>query len=370
MEENRFYILSARKLAGELSEQESRELDMIFLANPMYEGIYKTLLKNLPSLDNNHTIDENTLLSNLRTKLKLADPSFDAVADVPADFPETAIKNSFFSTNKYPFVFATAVLLLISGIYYRSIFSFFNTTAPKEKISQNNISTKPGSKSQVTLPDGSIVTLNADSKLTYPDNFLGDSREVILEGEAFFEVTKNKEKPFIIHSKAMDIKVLGTVFNVKAYPSETISEASLISGSIEVLLKNRTNERIMLKPNEKITVSDNTGTTTNETTAIKISKETHPLILIDQLKIDEADNQVNEIAWTQNKLIFNNQKLEDIAPLLERWYGVNIVIENQKLKGVSFTGRFYSESISQVLKALQMTHKFNYSNNNGHIVIY
>lgn len=367
MEENHFYILCARKLAAELTEAESRELEMIFVANPLYREMYKKLEQHLPPLKKSIVVNEQQVLNTLRTKLQ-SDPDF-TIPSPPVN-GQNLFKSKSYWNKKNLGIYFIAAFLLASSLLYMLHSAKNKTQAKKEILSQNNISTKPGSKTQVTLPDGSTVILNADSKLSYPDNFMGNIREVELEGEAFFEITENKKKPFIIHSKNMDIKVLGTVFNVRAYPSETLSEASLISGAIEVLLINRPNEKILLKPNEKISITHNPGVKQKGLASSKILNENPPLISINKLKLDEADNQLNEIAWTQDKLIFKNENLQDIVQLLERWYGVSIVIENKKLKTEIFTGRFYSESINQVLKALQLTHTFNYSNNNGHIVIY
>jgi len=367
MEENRFYILSARKLAGELTEAEYRELEMIFLGNPLYREMYKKLELNLPVLKKSNATEQREVLNNLRVKLH-SDPDYNPPLE-SAGWRKKLI-NKVYWNKKYKTLYFSIAFILASVLLYSLYTEKGQISLQKEIVSKNNISTKPGSKTQVTLPDGSKVILNADSKLSYPDNFMGDTREVTLEGEAFFDVTKNKKKPFIIHSKTMDIKVLGTVFNIKAYPSESLSEASLISGSIEVILKTRTNEKIFLKPNEKITVSSIPENKQTPNTPENKYREIAPLISINKLKFDNADNQVSEIAWTQNKLIFNNESFENIVQLLKRWYGLEIRIETNELKDINFTGRFYSESINQVLKALQLTHKFNFSNNNGQIVIY
>ena len=355
-------------MTGELTEAESRELEIIFLSNPLYKEMYKKLELNLPALKKSIPTEQHEVLNNLRAKLHY-DPDYNPPLE-PAGRPKQFIKN-YKQYKNYKTIYFSIILLLASAVLYTYFTKKEQKSGQKLTLSQNNISTKPGSKTQVTLPDGSKVILNADSKLSYPDNFMGNTREVTLEGEAFFDVTKNKKKPFIIHSKTMDIKVLGTVFNIKAYPFESLSEASLISGSIEVILKTRTNEKIFLKPNEKITVSNNTESKQTPNPEKDKYREIVPLISINKLKFDNADNQVSEIAWTQNKLIFNNESFENLVQLLQRWYGLEIRIETNKLKDINFTGRFYSESISQVLEALQITHKFNYSNNNkGQIVIY
>ena len=368
MEENRFYILSARKLTGELNEAEYRELEIIFLGNPLYKEMYKKLELSLPVVKKSILTEQRHILANLRAKLYSV-PDYNPPVE-STGWRKRLIKKVY-RNNKFK-TFCFFIVFLLASVMLYTLYSEKEQKSPqKETLSQNNISTKPGSKTQVTLPDGSKVILNADSKLSYPDNFMGDTREVTLEGEAFFDVTKNKKKPFIIHSKTMDIKVLGTVFNIRAYPSENLTEASLISGSIEVILKTRTNEKIFLKPNEKITVFNiSEGKQMPNTTENKYTEIALPLISVNKLNFDNADNQVSEIAWTQNKLIFNNESLGNIVQLLQRWYGLEIRIETNELKDINFTGRFYSESISQVLEALQLTHKFNYSNNNGQIVIY
>ncbi|MEO7048586.1 MAG: FecR family protein, partial [Ferruginibacter sp.] len=256
MEENRFYILASKKLTGEHSAAEAAELEAYFKSDPHNKEIYRKLSEQLNTFSKPQLLNKDKVLSNLRAKLA-SEPLYDQPKNTIGE--EESKAKPFWQHYRRRFVLSSfVVLILVSTI---TIFALRekNAIASSIAVSENNVSTKPGSKSQVTLPDGTVVILNADSKLTYPDNFLGDTREVSLEGEAFFKVAHNKKKPFIIHSKAMDIKVLGTVFNVKAYPQESTSEATLISGSIEVTLTNHSNEKIMLKPSEKITVSNGTS---------------------------------------------------------------------------------------------------------------
>jgi transmembrane sensor len=109
-------------------------------------------------------------------------------------------------------------------------FTFFSTTkvVKPTRQAENTVSTKAGSKSKIQLPDGTQVWLNADSKLEYNENFNVKLREVKLSGEAFFDVVKNKDKPFVIHTSQMDVKVLGTAFNVRSYPDEATTETALL----------------------------------------------------------------------------------------------------------------------------------------------
>src|SRR5690606_31670859 len=113
-----------------------------------------------------------------------------------------------------------------------------------------------GVRKQLVLPDGTKVWLNADSRLVYDGLLEGDTREVRLEGEAYFDVTRNVNRPFIITTDKISIRVLGTTFNVKAYPDDARTEATLISGEIELSVNDRPREKILMQPNEKVAVVD------------------------------------------------------------------------------------------------------------------
>jgi ferric-dicitrate binding protein FerR (iron transport regulator) len=195
-----------------------------------------------------------------------------------------------------------------------------------------------------------------------------------LNGEAYFDVTKNADKPFIIHTKKMDVKVIGTVFNVRSYNDEKTAEASLIRGSIEVTLKDRKDEKITLKPNEKISIA-------TQETAAALSKpgQTQPVkntgsipqILVKELKTSTRyENIIPEIAWTQNKLFFEDESLENIAPMMERWFGKKVVISNALLKNLHYYGNFENETMEEVLSALKLSKPFNFKIEPDAAVIY
>ena len=115
---------------------------------------------------------------------------------------------------------------------------------------------RQGSRTHLTLPDGTMVWLNAGSRLSYGKNYNTATREVNLTGEAFFDVAHNTQKPFLIHTARIDVQVLGTSFNVKSYPTDRTTEATLIRGSIEVSIKDRPSEKIILRPDEKLVVAN------------------------------------------------------------------------------------------------------------------
>jgi ferric-dicitrate binding protein FerR (iron transport regulator) len=180
-------------------------------------------------------------------------------------------------------------------------------------------------------------------KLDYNNStFNNELREVSLNGEAYFEVTKNPDKPFIIHTKKMDIKVLGTVFNVRSYSNEKVAEAALLKGSIEVTLKDRKDQKIILKPNEKISVSNEEPKTETKQSKVIIPAKSDPVripqIVLKELKQNPTYNIIGEIAWTQNKLYFEDETLEDIGLRMERWFGKKVTIANESLKTFTTPG--------------------------------
>ena len=199
-------------------------------------------------------------------------------------------------------------------------------------------------------------------------------REVSLNGEAYFDVTKNPDKPFIIHTKKMDIKVLGTVFNVRSYSNEKIAEASLIKGSIEVTLKDRKDQKIVLKPNEKISVANEEPKTEIKQAKVMPAKTDPvriPQIVVKELKPNPTyNNIIGEIAWTQNKLYFEDETFENIGLRMERWFGKKVTIANESLKNVHYTGNYENETLEEVLLSLKLSKSFNFRIGNDNVVIY
>jgi transmembrane sensor len=269
---------------------------------------------------------------------------------------------------------------------------------------------KPGERKSFQLPDGSKVMLNAGSTLGIPTDFNHSGRDIYLEGEAYFDVTKDAQKPFTIHTSRMDIKVLGTAFNIKAYPGDALAEASLLTGSVEVLVKDRQHTKFILRPREKIVVP-NSGEIFGQANSIFAGPDSvfaeidstfaqidstfarpdptghsagarpDPAVAgtsahgkkrysIQKLSRNKADSSLVEICWTENRLAFNDNSFEDIAAQLERWYNVSIRFDDEAVKHFRFTATFNKKTISQVLDALQLSRPFEYrTGEGGQIVI-
>lgn len=234
------------------------------------------------------------------------------------------------------------------------------------------VTTDAGMKTRIRFSDGSTVWLNAGSTLKYPPKFDKQVREVFLSGEGYFDVQQHAGKPFIIHTEKMDIRVLGTAFNVRSYKDEGFTETALISGAVEVLVKeaNRTG-RIILKPNQKIVVSDSKQIKTINEEATIIEQSGDMIIERKALSaIGTLDSgQVAETAWVRNRFLFENETLEFISRRLERWYGIKIIIEDPQLSTLRFTGRADNLSLEKLLTILQEIQPFNYSIEDDTVII-
>ena len=220
----------------------------------------------------------------------------------------------------------------------------------REIVYQQQLITQKGSRSQMLLPDGSKVWLNAGSKLDYPREFNGKTRDVQLQGEAYFEVMKDSEKPFYVHTHAFDIKVLGTGFNVRAYPDEDSAITSLVHGSVEVILGKKEKRTLLLQPNEKITLPMNADI--DEVTKEINRKPVPDLLIVKEKMATVADTVQSETAWINNKLAFKKMPLENVALLLEKWFDADIRFKNEDKKTLKFSGVYDKEDLEYILYTL------------------
>ncbi|WP_127127493.1 FecR family protein [Pseudoflavitalea rhizosphaerae] len=248
---------------------------------------------------------------------------------------------------KWRYYAAAAVLLLVlaGGIYWYL------------QPDQHRIfAAKNGERKSVRLPDGSQVIINSGSTLSLSEHFDETDREVTLEGEVYFDIKSNEKKPFIIHTKASEVKVLGTAFNVRAYPSEETEVASLVRGAIQVRIKTETglSGEYLLKPMQKMIIRK-TGQVEKDKT-VQVEKKTKLLMpRIDSIHVNKIFDEVVETAWTKNKLVFDNETLQQAAARMQQWYGIEIRIENDSLKNLLYTASFEGETLEKVLEAIQFS---------------
>lgn len=204
-----------------------------------------------------------------------------------------------------------------------------NATGSKDDNSFNTLSTPTGGQYNIILADGTKVYLNAVSSIKYPTQFNGDQRVVELEGEAYFEVAKNKSKPFIVKSEKQSIEVLGTHFNVHAYNNESVVKTTLLEGSVAVSYKN---QKTILKPGQQSDAADH----------------------FSKIKVREVDTE-EAVAWKNGRFKFDNADLKTVMKQLERWYGITVQYRGD-VSDVRFNGgTFRNKNLSEVLKVLELS---------------
>lgn len=202
-----------------------------------------------------------------------------------------------------------------------------------------------GDKSTVTLPDGSLVYLNSGSELRFNNDFHQDYRQVAIKGEAYFDVEKNEEIPFRVEAGAVTVDVLGTQFNLKAYPEENTISTTLVEGSVSI--KSAFQQAIM-KPKQKIV----------------FNKATNKMTLQNLKDVDP------ETEWKEGRLVFRNESLADLEPKLERWFDVDIEFNDDEVKARRFTGILERESILEALAYFSISERVGYKINNNEITFY
>ncbi|HEC44488.1 MAG TPA: FecR family protein [Bacteroides sp.] len=268
------------------------------------------------------------------------------------------------------FRIAAVLALALIGSYLVLMRSGYFTTMPL-KESYSEVFANNGSKSTIVLPDSSIIILNSGSYLRYPVNFHGKNRWVYFEGEAFFNIKTGKAYPFYVNTGNISIRVTGTEFNVKSFPEDQFIETTLISGSIiieELDEKKQLINQIFLNPNQFAVYDKNTN---------KI--EVSDLLIEDEIIPKQAVRVEHEpavlktpqitVAWKDDKFVFYNESLEEIAIRMERWYDTKIVIQDEELKKYRYSGTFEDENIEQALDALKLAASFEFQINNNQITI-
>ena len=215
------------------------------------------------------------------------------------------------------------------------------TLTSKQDYSTNHLKEHvipKGARSRITLEDGTQAWINAGSKLEYSQDFMaGATRDVYLEGEAYFDVTSDKEHPFIVHIQGVEIRVLGTSFNVKGYLNESKIEATLVHGKI-FIAGDSSRDKVTLAPNQR---------------AVFLKKKKKLLV----------ENNVETKAytsWREGVLVFNDQPLYEIIPILERWFNVNIHTDDAYDLNCRFTAEINNKSLNEVLELFRTSDTIGY----------
>ncbi|MDO9635244.1 MAG: DUF4974 domain-containing protein [Paludibacter sp.] len=321
--EDKLWDLISKDISNSISDKEKQELFLALESDSQLKRTYETLNYIEPIIDmkNQDTTKEDVL--------KLTHQKI-----FTGKTPET----KKFRSMPYWITIAAMFILLFSLGYY---------TFTLNQVSEIEVNTPKGVYSKIELPDGTWVHLNSGSKMIYPNRFTGNERRVKLWGEGYFDVKKDKA-PFIVLSQRIRVKVLGTAFNFKNYPSDSIGVVTLEHGSIELSLVNH-KRKFVLKPNEQIVLNKNKS----------------------QLQINRHIDANDFSSWKDGEFIFKAISFPDLCNNLERRYNYTFVIENRKFDNATFTGKFkHGESIQQIMEIIKLNTSIKYKIEKDTVLIY
>ena len=311
------HIIS-KSIIGELNQEEKSKLEEWISSHP----------------DNSKEYEAYTELWNKSKKLVLSDS-----INVEASLAETKKRINLSGKNRrWSVLFKQVAAVLILSVSFSILYNYFvikgtNGEIP-EQIVYQEIKVAYGTQTKIILADGTNVWLNSGSTLRFPNSFQkANERKVDLNGEGFFEVTKNDTKPFIVNTSKLDVKVYGTSFNVSAYEDYNTMNVALVEGKVSLIKKygNEIKELIVLNPNEVVEYNIN-----------------------EKKLYHSADNNYMQkyIAWKEGQIVFYGDPINRVIERLEKWYNVDINITDNALQNYSFTATFIDESLEQVLKLL------------------
>jgi len=314
MSDNRIYQLLRKQEEGRISLQEKIELSEL-LANGSDQTTENMLRNNWQILldqDSKALSNSATLLDKVHHRIRLNEDAMVIRPNWLTVFQQIAA------------ILIIPLLLSFIGYFY------FQSSKQNQTNSFAEIQCPLGVRTKFHLPDGSTGYLNSGSTLKYQISFANE-RKVMLIGEAFFDVVHNEKLPFHVNTKNLDVKVLGTTFNVIANEDEFTEEVILQTGKVDV--SSQTGKQLTtLKPNEKITLN------TDKLTFVKNEVEASQYT-----------------SWKEGKLVFRNENMQQVARRLSRWYNAEVVVDDPKLDNYTFHATFVDEPLDEVLKLLTIT---------------
>lgn len=331
MNNSKFDVLAAQVLSGEATSEQKLEFEKLLKASKENQIAFEKLKR---AWNINIDYDKN---------------GFQKQKEILWRQYQTHRRSQNVRSLQHNFILKVAAVILLMITTGFVIFRLYeqNVNHYKQQVVVEEIikETKPGEKLKTKLPDGTSVHLNAGSKLIFPSHFSDSTRVVRLEGEGFFDVAKNKEKPFTVRTKTMDITALGTAFNVNAYRDNQKDHVALASGKL--LIKNTKDQKVRIDSGQTITLSR-----------------------ADYSFSESELNYLNHIAWKDGILYFNNNTFSEIKKILERNYGVEFIMDGDMVSiQNTYTGIFKDEVLDNVLKILSFSMGFKYEINGKEILI-
>jgi ferric-dicitrate binding protein FerR (iron transport regulator) len=321
MEKNKYIVLFDKYLSGEISEQEKEQL-ISLLRND--EDIVRFFYHQIENADSE--LNENTakwIYAHIRSKIS-------------SEKKSTALP-LWKKTMRWAAIFVLPIL---------SVFGIYHFISNPVRHSENPviITVPKGEKAEVMLADGSRVQINSASSLTYSRRFNRKERRVQLLGEAYFEVAKNKKRPFTVETTEMEIRAIGTAFNVRSYTEDSTVSVILVEGKVKV---NTSDQETILNENQRATLYKSTRKLTTD--IVRASDFT---------------------TWTNGNLHFDNQSFDEIAHTLSRVFNVEIRFVSDELRSIRFSGTLNVNNIRNALDILSLTSPMRYEMNETVVELY
>lgn len=349
-------------LNGEASSSEQEELNYLLSQDEALQQQYDLLVRIWKEKSDNIKDEDNIIAGDTISRII-------SRAAIESDDAEMVSRRKRRRSRRNVFIVSGSVFCIaIAGWFWKNNIP----SAGIEKPVKETIITQNGSRTHSVLADGTTVWLNVGSKLFYENDFNGTTREVRLEGEAFFDVVKQPNRPFIVHASGIDIRVLGTAFNVKSYPDDKNVETTLYRGLVQVFRQeDSVSKGIQLTPNHKLILPKHAAVGT-----IKLSEDKKPStkeiavnFLITPIDSTKKESERIETAWVYNRIEFRGDSFEEVAKKLERWYNVTISFKDDRAKQLSVIGSFEKETVEQAFAALKEAFPINFKITNHEIFV-
>lgn len=320
MSKDEIYNMIGKRLAGESGELENRQFEKWLGDDGANKSMYEVIQKSWQ------------VPSEVKAKEQQGQ-LFDKIVDEIGEEGFHSHGQMKVSSFRYMMRYAAAVALVV--MVSVGLWQVYETARSADQVVMVHKTNPKGQKSTIHLPDGSKVVLNAGSTLSYPTSFSGNMREIVLDGEAFFDVMKNPSQPFIVRAQNVSIRALGTAFNVNTNYENV--EVALTEGKVEVSLDGAINQKIVLLPGEMASIGKKSKTLTKE--------------IFDAYQV---------ISWTDGKLVFVDASMHEVMEKLERWYGVKIEVKGLHSHSWNYNGEFNNAHLTRVLMSLGFTQGFSY----------
>lgn len=319
MTKEEFKALLDRYVKGECSAIEQQYFD----------DFYKAFQKDDAYWKDWELTERDRIKIELYQSLTKAMGQDDSGAEIPAEAFETSPNRKFIRT--WFNVAASLIILVAAGwLLYTS------RTRKAEEVKYITHTTGRGQQAMITLQDGSIVKLNNSSVISFPEKFANGKREIILQGEAFFEVKRDPEKPFVVRTDDLTTAVLGTSFNICAYQHKPV-EVTVKTGRVLVANVRRQTDKLELHPNQQIYFDPGNGIWEKR----EVSLERY-------------------LAWTDKIIYLDNTRIAELTDILEKWYDVTITLDNEALGNCTVSGKYKSDRLANILEGLKIMHGIEY----------